>query len=353
VREWTLTPQGSFTLGSWSPGGLSNLQRVIARVKTQWIEDFFYINGKLLERRYLKWARIAHLNIWNTSYGQKKGWELNWQFDSQPLKVGNRPDLLACRWHATYHWKALNDNYNFALDFISILGLHAKLWAPKVIGVPTLAISGLPLGSPRTKCHLDVGLVERHKVYYKGEGGGFPQVRVVVSLVCPCCPWLILAPKVFQLRINHYVWVLCTPVWVNETCQLFLVRSHSSSTPLYPSKCYELGNVPQLLLLPLFSTWTHIWIFQGIGSVSNPLGFDPCNRSLNIQESTRTPTPNVGVTLGVWRFIPSHSLTLLGACGMTLRLPSWPATLQPLALVVSPRLGLRQSRCSINLKSFH
>jgi len=38
------------------------------------------------------------------------------------------------------------------------------------MGVPTLAIWGPPLGSPRTKCHLDVGLVERHK----GEGGGFP-----------------------------------------------------------------------------------------------------------------------------------------------------------------------------------
>jgi hypothetical protein len=25
--------------------------------------------------------------------------------------------------------------------------------------------------------------MERHKVYYKGEGGGFPQVRVMMSLV--------------------------------------------------------------------------------------------------------------------------------------------------------------------------
>jgi hypothetical protein len=41
----------------------------------------------------------------------------------------------------------------------------------------------LPLGSPRTKCHLDVGSMVNHKVYYKGEGGGFPQVRVMVSLV--------------------------------------------------------------------------------------------------------------------------------------------------------------------------
>jgi len=40
-----------------------------------------------------------------------------------------------------------------------------------------------PLGSPGTKCHLDVGLVEKHMIYYKGEAGSFPQVRAVVSLV--------------------------------------------------------------------------------------------------------------------------------------------------------------------------
>jgi len=108
--------------------------------------------------------------------------------------------------------------------------------------------------------------MERCKVYYKGEGGGFPQVRAVVSLVCPCCPWLVLAPKVLQLRINHLVWVLCRPMWVSEACQLFPVPSWSSSTPLYPSKWYELGSVPRLLLLPLFSTWIHIWVFQGVRS---------------------------------------------------------------------------------------
>jgi len=39
-----------------------------------------------------------------------------------------------------------------------------------------MRILGLPLGSLETKSHLDVGLVKRHKIYYKGEGGGFPQV---------------------------------------------------------------------------------------------------------------------------------------------------------------------------------
>jgi hypothetical protein len=63
--------------------------------------------------------------------------------------------------------------------------MQRKLQAPKVAGVPSLGISGVPSGSPGTKCHLDVGLMERHKVYYKGEGDGFFQVQAMVSLVSP------------------------------------------------------------------------------------------------------------------------------------------------------------------------
>ncbi len=56
-----------------------------------------YIIGNILERRYLKWARIAHLNIWNTNYGQKKGRESNCQFDSRPEEVRNRPEIFGFR----------------------------------------------------------------------------------------------------------------------------------------------------------------------------------------------------------------------------------------------------------------
>jgi len=66
---------------------------------------------------------------------------------------------------------------------------------PKVVGVLTLGILGLPLGSPRTKCHLDVGFVWRYIVYYKGEGGGFPQVWAVVSLVSLSLPVVHLNSK--------------------------------------------------------------------------------------------------------------------------------------------------------------
>jgi hypothetical protein len=86
------------------------------------------------------------------------------------------------------HTFGLHEGYNFALDLISIGGFHVKLWGPKVARVPTLGISGLPFGSPGTKCHLDVGLIERHRTYYKGEGGGFPQIKAVVNLVSSSLP---------------------------------------------------------------------------------------------------------------------------------------------------------------------
>ncbi len=44
-----------------------------------------------------------------------------------------------------------------------------------------------------------MGVVERHKVYYMGEGGGFPRVQAVVSLVSPelpvACPSTKGAPE--------------------------------------------------------------------------------------------------------------------------------------------------------------
>jgi hypothetical protein len=186
-----------------------------------------------LKRRCLEWVRIAHLSILNISYDQKKGQKSNWQFDSRPLKVRNRLDFLMCRWHATYRWKGLNKGYNFSLYLISIEGLHVTLCPLKVVGVRAVGISGLLFGSPGTKSHLDVAPVERHKVYYKGEGGGFPQLWDVVSFVSLSCSWLILAPKVFQLCTNHFMLVLCRFVWVVEACQFFLVPFLNSNMPLY------------------------------------------------------------------------------------------------------------------------
>jgi hypothetical protein len=122
MREWTLTLPRQLPLwemeSRWTPKTLKSN----CRGQTSISCGVLYIIGKLLKRKCLKWARIVHLDIWNTSYDQKKGWESNCQFDSRPQKVGNRPDLLSCRGHATYRWKALDESYNFALDCIVIRG---------------------------------------------------------------------------------------------------------------------------------------------------------------------------------------------------------------------------------------
>jgi hypothetical protein len=47
--------------------------------------------GKVLKCRCLNWPCIGHFDICSPSYGQKKGRESNWQFDSRPQKFGNRP----------------------------------------------------------------------------------------------------------------------------------------------------------------------------------------------------------------------------------------------------------------------
>jgi hypothetical protein len=143
----------------------------------------FYTVEKVLKCRCPKWPRMSHLDICSTSYGRKKGRESNWQFDSQPLKVKNRPDFGACRWSATHRWKALDESYNFVLDLVPIRVRNEKLWASKVLGVETKTVSGFHFGSFGKKSHSDASPAESCKEYYMGEGGGFPQVRAVVSQV--------------------------------------------------------------------------------------------------------------------------------------------------------------------------
>jgi hypothetical protein len=91
--------------------------------------------GKVLKRRYRKWPRIGHLDICSPSYGQKKGRESNWQFDSRLLKVRNRPLPDVRIESVTRRWKDLEEGYNFGLDLV-VIGLHSQeLWLFKVLGV--------------------------------------------------------------------------------------------------------------------------------------------------------------------------------------------------------------------------
>ncbi len=81
-RVWGNEPshsQMNSHVGSWSPKWtLKSLERDCTGQNPS-LRKFLYIIENLLKLRCLKWARIAHLNIWNTNYGQKKGRESNWQ----------------------------------------------------------------------------------------------------------------------------------------------------------------------------------------------------------------------------------------------------------------------------------
>jgi len=76
--------------------------------------------GKALKRRYRKWPRIGHLDLCCPSYGQKKGRESNWQFDSRPLKVGNRPLPNIGIESAIRRWKDLDEGYKIDSDLVAI-----------------------------------------------------------------------------------------------------------------------------------------------------------------------------------------------------------------------------------------
>jgi len=155
----THTPEN----GTWESSGTPENSECNFRGQNTSHWDVFYTLGKVLKCRCSKWPCMSHLNICNTSYGQKKSRESNWQFDSRPLKLGNRPDPSACRWSATHRWKTLEESYNFVLDLVLIRARGEKLWTPKVPGVQTGTVSGLHFGSPGKKCHSDASAVERRR----------------------------------------------------------------------------------------------------------------------------------------------------------------------------------------------
>jgi len=104
--------------------------------------------GKVLKRRYRKCPRIGNSDICSPSYGQKKGRESNWQFDSRPLKVGNRPFSDVRFECATWRWKDLDEGSNFGSDFAAIQLCSRELWRFKVPGVPSGQFRDSILGVP-------------------------------------------------------------------------------------------------------------------------------------------------------------------------------------------------------------
>ncbi len=90
-------------------------------------------------------------------------------------------------------------------------------------------------------------------------------------------PWWVLCVRVardwsqHQRCSNYALTTLCG--LCAGPCEWISLSILPSPIPelqhaIYPSKCCELGSASRLLLLPLFFTWTHIWVLQGVGSAS-------------------------------------------------------------------------------------
>jgi len=194
--------------------------------KMGWHDPFEHLKHKLWPKERLE----VKLAVWLPT---TKSWEST-QFPCVQVR-------------ATHRWKAFNQGYNFCFKLHLNRRSAHKVMGPKVAKIPTLGILGLPFGSLETKCHLDVGLMERHKIYYKGEGGGFPQVQAMVNLMSPSLPMARFSTKSAPTMHYHLMLVLCRSM--SSWClSLFLVPSWSSSTPLYPQSVTNQGACLDSLL---------------------------------------------------------------------------------------------------------
>jgi hypothetical protein len=81
----------------------------------------------------------------------------------------------------------------------SDLSLGRGAMAVQSSGSPAGTLSGLHFRSPNKMCHSDVASATSRREYYMGEGGGFPRVRVVVSLVCPSARGKSQHPRVSRM----------------------------------------------------------------------------------------------------------------------------------------------------------
>jgi len=111
MREWTLTLPRQLPLWEMESWWTPETSESDYRGQNSMAGGVLYIIGNLLELRCLKWAHIAHSDIWNTSYGQKKGRESNCQFDSRPQKgresTSSRCPIPECDTALESSWREL------------------------------------------------------------------------------------------------------------------------------------------------------------------------------------------------------------------------------------------------------
>jgi hypothetical protein len=125
-------------------------------------------------------------------------------------------------------------------------------------------ISRLQLGSLGKKWHLGVGPMVRHREYYKGEGGGFPQVRVLVSLVSSC---LFVTRPSTKNALTNLLFNLCRSMWVIDSLvTLPSPYPEPPTRPFYPRSVASQGVCPTFYPYVIFTFKLAIVATLALGS---------------------------------------------------------------------------------------
>jgi hypothetical protein len=183
-----------------------------------------------------------------------------------------------CKWLVTYIWKTFDKGYNFDLNLTLIKGFHKKLWAFKVMGIPILRILGSQVGSPRIEWHLGAGPVAKRREYYKVEGGGFPQVQAMVSILSPCLH--VTRPCTKNAPTTHWptcCFVCAGPCKSVQVIDLLVVLPSPHLEALARPSTPKVFQAKECAPIPypsiVFTLWTCSWIHQGVWGCVNALAF--------------------------------------------------------------------------------
>jgi hypothetical protein len=151
----------------------------------------FYIIGNFLKRRCLKWAHITHLESEAQIMAKRRAGSQNGNLTPDHKKSGIDPICLAAGGVPHTIGKLLTRATTLLQTTLRSEVFLQSYGAPKSRESHLVRFRDSHLRVLGEKNHLYVASMASHRVYYKGEGGGFPQVRAMVRLVCRCCSWLI------------------------------------------------------------------------------------------------------------------------------------------------------------------
>jgi hypothetical protein len=156
------------------------------------------VTGKGLKHRYRKWPRIGHLDICSPSHGQKKGRESNWQFDSWPLKVGNRP-LPDIRFECQHGVEKISTRAITSVQTSSRSDFTVGSYGRSKFQESPRDNFGTPFRKSQEFGPFGCSLhCELQRILYRGRWW-LPSVRAVVSLVCLSARGLSQHPRVSRM----------------------------------------------------------------------------------------------------------------------------------------------------------